>query len=79
MTLDEFFAKLPREGWRISFAGEIRSIKKPVICPYLAVSGSFPEGGTKIYLAADKTPGHEPALRARLLAHCGLEEPGGTT
>lgn len=96
MTLEEFFAKLPRDGWRITPVGHLRRGDHRQItscCPITAVHPASPsagewklaawELGLDIELAQDivdaadkhKSIRYAPALRARLLAHCGLDEP----
>jgi hypothetical protein len=86
MTLDEFFEKLPRDGWAITPIGTIR---RGLECPIIAVADDdytcdqWPSAADSIGLEFDDS--HEiacasdgdecdPALRARLLAHCGLTE-----
>lgn len=77
MTLDEFFEKLPRDGWMLNGEMEIRCRDDADCCPWLRVNrtGAIP-GGTSwtplVWHAADNDKGHDKALRARLLEHCGL-------
>ena len=88
-TLDQFYAELRKvtEGgvkWRIGDDGEIRWTGNPVDCPWLVVRRTLhtlAEGKHFSYLtpypiacAADNDPGHDPAIRAKLLECCGLEE-----
>lgn len=93
MTYDEFFEKLPRDGWQL-IGSAIR--REPNECPISAVAGSssvrwwkFTESlgidygmGERIAVTADGRSSlrqYDPALRARLLAHCGLKEHPMTT
>ena len=88
MTLDEFFEKLPNDGWAL-LEGRIRN--GLCECPIECVAGVGPWNFSKgaavlnlgyperwaIIVAADNQRGqreYDPALRARLLAHCGLKE-----
>lgn len=89
MTLDQFFELLPREGWRLvanRFHPEamlIRSIAALCQCPLQRIAGSINKGigmlgsdvAWAIINAADGVEYADPALRARLLKHCGVEEP----
>lgn len=92
MTLNEFLEKLPPDGWYLrsdeTHDMEIERTDSPGICPWLYVyyqcrpldpEFSVDGGGLKIWKAADNSEGHDPALRARLLAKCGLREEGGTS
>lgn len=59
----------PLEAVAIVDAGSVS------ICRLVEGIGLSFEDGKRIVYAADNWIGHDPALRARLLAHCGLEEP----
>lgn len=77
MTLDEFFEKLPRDGWRLFDGREIVRANDNGCCPWLWVSRNHDDQyqeARAVWDAADKKPGHDKKLRARLLAHCGLTE-----
>ncbi len=87
MTLDEFFEKLPRDNWFSGYGGRPT---RGHCCPVTAIDPAQPTPGNwvdvakrwhldthlagEIVKAADSIRGHDPALRARLLAHCGLTE-----
>ena len=89
MGIDEFFEKLPRDGWRLlSHYGKQR-IRREQCCPLEVAAktgpNSVPEAAAILQAgsiqmavmdAADEYKGHDPALRARLLAHCNLTEKG---
>lgn len=80
MSLDEFFAlleKTPRY-WFL-FNGMIRRRTDICVfcCPWSEVAyvggrTQVVERKVDIWNAADNVPGHDPALRQRLLAACGL-------
>ncbi len=84
MELDEFFEKLPRNGWRLDECSAIRRIDDLTCCPMLSIAKHREFGPYQkttvglswrpIWQAADNAPGHNKRLRTRLLAHCGLKE-----
>jgi hypothetical protein len=89
MTLDEFFRKLPRTGWKLTWTGAIRC--KDGRCPLELVArmrvGQHCQALTRLDLwptrssmsivgAADGTNPSARRLRARLLRHCGLAGKG---
>ena len=80
MTLDQFYDELRKvtEGgvpWHV-----LNGFIEPVpscSCPWLQVHGSgnmSHEDCKALWHAADKTSGHDSAIRAELLECCGLEE-----
>ena len=77
MTLDEFIAELektPRD-WHVNKLGAIRRREYRWICPWIEIEEKpDDEIGRKIWRAADKRGDHDPALRSRLLAACGIKE-----
>jgi hypothetical protein len=90
MTLDEFFRKLPRAGWKLTPGGAIRACKDGR-CPLELVArvrvGHHCQALTRLDLwptrssmsivgAADGTNPNARRLRARLLRHCGLAKLG---
>jgi hypothetical protein len=88
MTIDEFFRKLPRTGWKLTPDGAIRACKDgrcPLERRAKVPAGYWKEGAGKLGMgmmlrativwAADGT-GFMPTVRARLLRHCGLAEKG---
>lgn len=59
----------------LSFLAATRGHDVPA-CSFLRSAealGINPDGYNAIFLAADEVPGHDPALRTRLLAAVGLE------
>ncbi len=84
MTIDQFFEKLPRDGW------EIRNgvIRRGLCCPVTAAHEAqfsacgWPDAAEELGLeypvaqdivaAADDEDARLRPLRARLLDHCGL-------
>lgn len=92
MTLDQFFEKLPRDGWRLDLdEGPAYIVREgaELTCPICYIAGrqgwsAVHEAADAIGLnyidrveiirAADGRKNCDPALRARLLEHCGLTE-----
>ncbi len=85
ISMDEFFSLIPREGWKLTTHGNVIFDNERGECPMLYVRDVLghrvrldmdenPEGWEQFYRAADNDSNHDPALRARLLAHCGLAE-----
>jgi len=97
MTIDEFFERLPRDGWVGITADNVSVRDRNKYCAIWVVyaedfldddcewpidvfaageeMGLAEETALQIVRAADNSPGHDPALRARLLEHCQLTEP----
>lgn len=87
MTLDEFFERLPRDGWAIGPVDCISRSQDGVTCPIYAACGEIgfadpirkgmnlglsAADATRLVHAVDALYDYDPALRARLLAHCQL-------
>lgn len=88
MTISAFIEGLPQTGWHLR-NGYIRAVfgdQCPISngTPYRSwqykaaakLIGLSTEDAESVAFAADKCIGHDPALRARLLEHCGLKEAG---
>jgi hypothetical protein len=87
MTLDEFFRKLPRIGWKLTPDGAIRC--KDGRCPLertvdigkgrwleAALRLGLMDDADDIVASADNNVYSVKPLRARLLRHCGLAKRG---
>lgn len=77
ITLDEAFALIPRTGWTLHGRKQLLVQKDdPCSCPMLMIPDCHnlvlegPAEWEPIWAAADNDRDHDPALRARLLAHC---------
>lgn len=87
MTISAFIEGLPRHGWRLEDDLRIRCDGQcPVVCGTRFGNYSWQRAAMQIELAqndaaaivsaADGYVNHDPALRSRLLEHCGLKEAG---
>lgn len=86
MTFAEFLERLPKDGWDIRDYGRIRRWDDDSTCPFLYVAAQRGVGSVQnfdrtntlarqhVFFAADNYPGHNPAIRQRLLEACGLLE-----
>lgn len=80
MTLNQFYAELRKvteSGVRWHIVNGFIEPTHSCSCPWLQVFGSGDMNSAdckSVWYAADKTSGHDPAIRAKLLECCGLKE-----